>query len=120
MKPDEHEICLCFHVPMNKLVSYYHLHHPAVASQLSECQGSGTGCGWCVPFLERLHEKLAAGEEPDLGMSAEEYRQHRQEYKQAKRAAQAAALEPPPIAADAIELDLEKNYREIPESDKLS
>jgi bacterioferritin-associated ferredoxin len=28
-----------------------------VPSQLSECYGAGTGCGWCRPFLKRLMEQ---------------------------------------------------------------
>jgi bacterioferritin-associated ferredoxin len=34
---------------------------PAVASQLSECYGAGTGCGWCRPFLRRLHQQIVVG-----------------------------------------------------------
>jgi NAD(P)H-nitrite reductase large subunit len=75
------EVCLCFHVHLSKLVKFHRLHKPRVASQMSECYGAGTGCGWCVPYLERLHEQLERGEQPDLAtMDQEEYQQLRQEY----------------------------------------
>ena len=33
---------------------------PKVASQLSECGGAGTGCGWCIPFLKQIHQQVDA------------------------------------------------------------
>ena len=54
MEADDH-VCLCFHVSLRKLVNYLERERPRVPSQLSECLGAGTGCQWCVPFLERLH-----------------------------------------------------------------
>jgi NAD(P)H-nitrite reductase large subunit len=64
------EVCLCFRVTKRKLVNYVRTRRPLVASQLSQCGGAGTGCGWCVPFLKRIFEQgqAAAGE-----VSAEEY-----------------------------------------------
>lgn len=56
MEPDD-ELCLCFHVTKRKVEQYLRKHRPVVASQLSECFGAGTGCGWCRPFLQRLHEQ---------------------------------------------------------------
>jgi bacterioferritin-associated ferredoxin len=47
-------VCLCFRVSKRKLVKHLRLYRPQVASQLSECGGAGTGCGWCVPYLKRL------------------------------------------------------------------
>ena len=46
MDPDQ-ELCLCFHVSQRKVVNYLKREQPAVASQLTECLGAGTGCGWC-------------------------------------------------------------------------
>ena len=60
MRPDD-ELCLCFHVTRRKVENYLRLHRPRRASQLSECYGAGTGCGWCRPFLLRLFEKAQAG-----------------------------------------------------------
>lgn len=53
MDPDQ-ELCLCFHVSLRKVQNFIRLEKPKVASQLSQCYGAGTGCGWCRPFLRRL------------------------------------------------------------------
>ena len=54
MKRDD-PVCLCFHVTRRKLENFTRVHQPAVASRLSECGGAGTGCGWCIPLLKRIH-----------------------------------------------------------------
>ena len=51
---DDEDLCLCFHVSRRKVQQYIRAEKPTVTSQLSECYGAGTGCGWCRPFLERL------------------------------------------------------------------
>lgn len=51
------DLCLCFHVTKRKVVNYIRIHRPVKASQLSDCFGAGTGCGWCRPFLQRLMEQ---------------------------------------------------------------
>jgi hypothetical protein len=112
--PDR-EICLCFHVPLAKLLAFARRRDVRVASQFSECHGAGTGCGWCVPHLQRLHEQLARGEEPDLGMSIEEYRARRLEYHKTKK----PMIPPPPDADGPIEMDLEELLDSIPEEEKL-
>jgi NAD(P)H-nitrite reductase large subunit len=61
---DDDEICLCFHVSKRKVVQYIRVERPKIASQLSQCYGAGTGCGWCRPFLKRLLEQ-ATGESSD-------------------------------------------------------
>lgn len=50
------EVCLCFHVSKRKLLSYIRINKVRMrrASQLSECGGAGTGCGWCVGYLKWL------------------------------------------------------------------
>ena len=53
------EVCLCFRVSKRKLLQHLRVVQPVVASQLSECGGAGTGCGWCVPFLKKLFEQNA-------------------------------------------------------------
>ncbi len=55
MKPDD-ELCLCFHVSWRKVLNYLRIHKVKHASQLSECYGAGTGCGWCRKQLIRLTE----------------------------------------------------------------
>ena len=63
MELDE-ELCLCFHITRRKVANYIRIENPKVASQLSECGGAGTGCGWCRPFLERM---LACSQNKELG-----------------------------------------------------
>lgn len=55
------QVCYCFHVTRRKLLNFIRVEQPRVASQLSECGGAGTGCGWCIPFLKELFEQSAAG-----------------------------------------------------------
>ena len=78
MDPDDF-VCLCFHVPKRKLENYLRIEKPNRASQLSGCQGAGTGCGWCVPFLERLFQQAQTYEPADLP-DASEYAAARQSY----------------------------------------
>ncbi|HEY6563041.1 MAG TPA: (2Fe-2S)-binding protein [Pirellulaceae bacterium] len=53
MEPDD-ELCLCFHVSRRKVWNHIRRERPQKPSQLSECHGAGTGCGWCRPYLEKL------------------------------------------------------------------
>ncbi|MCA9187680.1 MAG: (2Fe-2S)-binding protein [Pirellulaceae bacterium] len=88
MEPDE-DLCLCFHVSRRKVTNFLKVHRPKRLSQLSECYGAGTGCGWCRPFLQRLFEQtqengprpsdLREAESGDLP-SAEDYARSRQIY----------------------------------------
>lgn len=87
MEPDD-ELCLCFHVTRRKVDQFLRANRPAVASQLSECFGAGTGCGWCRPFLKRLHEqslKDVPGGASESFPTADEYSAARQSYRDAKR-----------------------------------
>jgi bacterioferritin-associated ferredoxin len=70
---DDAKVCYCFRVTRRKLLSFIRVERPRVASQLSLCNGAGTGCGWCVPSLKKLFD----GEAVNLG---EEYAAGRQEY----------------------------------------
>ena len=72
MQPDDN-VCLCFRVSQRKLVTFLKREKPRVPSQLSNCLGAGTGCHWCVPFLEELYRQWSDGEEPNLPMAPEEY-----------------------------------------------
>ena len=73
------ELCLCFHVRKRKVVNFLKVNRVRRASQLSECYGAGTGCGWCRPFLVRLFEAHVA-EQPDDLPSANEYSHSRADY----------------------------------------
>jgi bacterioferritin-associated ferredoxin len=98
------EVCLCFHVTRRKVTQFVRVNRPERASQLSECFGAGTGCGWCRPFLEKIFEQQraqaampnavvnpaanqtegASDELPD----ATQYAQSRAAYRAAKKSAQ--------------------------------
>jgi NAD(P)H-nitrite reductase large subunit len=53
MGPDD-RICYCYRVSLRKLVNFARRERPRRASQMSQCLDAGTGCGWCIPFLERI------------------------------------------------------------------
>lgn len=74
------ELCYCFHISKRKIVNYLRLRRPRRPSQLSECGGAGTGCGWCVPHLKRLFDAAnsAASVPEDDGVSVQDYAQGRQ------------------------------------------
>lgn len=57
MQPDD-DLCLCFHVPWRKVINYIRIHKVQVPSRVSECQGAGTGCGWCRVFIEQLVQRI--------------------------------------------------------------
>ena len=60
------ELCLCFHVTQRKVINFLRVERPQRASQMAECFGAGTGCGWCRPFLKKLFDaaqkQAASGE----------------------------------------------------------
>jgi NAD(P)H-nitrite reductase large subunit len=75
------EICLCFHVTQRKLLSFIRVQQPRRASQLSECFGAGTGCGWCRPYLRQLFaDTVGAGASAASLPDRDEYAQQRSEY----------------------------------------
>ena len=73
------KVCLCFHVTRRKLVNYVRIHKPVVASQLSQCGGAGSGCGWCVPFLKQIFRQGTEAVELEQ-LTADEYAQRRADY----------------------------------------
>ena len=75
------ELCLCFHVSKRKVINYLRLERPQRESQLADCHGAGTGCGWCRPFLKKLYEasKNETEASPDLP-SADKYAAGRTSY----------------------------------------
>ncbi|MGB1930618.1 MAG: (2Fe-2S)-binding protein [Mariniblastus sp.] len=92
MKPDD-PVCLCFHVTRRKVVNFIRIEKPSRPSQLSQCFGAGTGCGWCRKYLERLLEqeksqppssanvdKTETSETGSLEVSFEEYARQRAKY----------------------------------------
>jgi bacterioferritin-associated ferredoxin len=81
MDDDDH-VCLCFHVTRRKVMQFIRAEKPRRTSQLSECYGAGTGCGWCRPFLQRMMDESdpAKAELP----SAETYAEKRAVYRKKK------------------------------------
>ncbi|WP_437194256.1 (2Fe-2S)-binding protein [Planctomicrobium sp. SH527] len=95
MKPDD-LLCYCFHVTKRKVLSYLRVHKPRRPSQLSECGGAGTGCGWCVPYLNKCFKQYEqANQAEDIDISASEYASARASYIEKKNSAKddAAAAE---------------------------
>lgn len=81
MNPDDH-VCLCFRVSKRKIVNYCRREKPAVASLISECLSAGTGCGWCVPYLKRLHQQVKDNQpNPDLPVNPQEYAHKRARFR---------------------------------------
>ncbi len=79
---DTDDVCLCFHVPLGKVKSFIRREDPPVASLISECLGAGTGCGWCVPVLKKLHRQHAAGEPMEVRVDPGAYAGGRRSYRQ--------------------------------------
>lgn len=81
MGPDD-KICYCYNVPYRKLWSFARREPLQRPSQMSQCLGAGTGCGWCIPILQRIFEnaRQADNTAPELEMTPEEYAERRQAY----------------------------------------
>ena len=78
---DDDELCLCFHVTKRKVKNFIRVHRPRVASQLSECGGAGTGCGWCRKMLHRLLEEARGTEQASPWPDRETYAAERAVYR---------------------------------------
>ena len=92
-------ICYCFHVPKRKIVNFIRITRPRRASQVSECGGAGTGCGWCVPFLKKFFAE-GSGEVVDGAaikeLTPQEYARQRGDYiSDGGGTAPAGAIPPP-------------------------
>lgn len=90
------KLCYCFHVSRRKVLNHIRIHQPRVPSQISECGGAGTGCGWCVPFLKKCFETVRTGESAQSISIPEDYAQQRAAYIRAGRGTPAAGAEPLP------------------------
>ena len=97
MKPDD-TLCYCFHVSKRKVLNYIRINNLKRASQLSDCNGAGSGCGWCVSYLKRCFAE-ANGDPNAFGdVNVEDYARGRGDYIQAgKGKPPAGAIPPPPI-----------------------
>ncbi|MEP0843828.1 MAG: (2Fe-2S)-binding protein [Phycisphaerae bacterium] len=81
MGPDD-QICYCYHVPYRKLWHFARRQELQRASQMSECLGAGTGCGWCIPILKRIFDAARSrqSEGPAIDMTPQQYAEARQAY----------------------------------------
>ncbi|HEX3147160.1 MAG TPA: (2Fe-2S)-binding protein [Gemmataceae bacterium] len=96
MDLDDH-VCLCFRVSRRKLESFVRVHSPRVPSQLSECGGAGTGCGWCVPFLKQIFNRAAAAGRTELEtLTHDEYERRRAGYIREGKGTPPPGAEPKP------------------------
>ena len=92
------KVCLCFRISKRKLVNYLRRELPRVPSQLSECGGAGTGCGWCIPFLKQLfrQEMLTAVDGTVSELTATEYARQRANYIRVEKKIPPPGAEPLP------------------------
>ena len=60
MNPDD-KICYCYGVSYRKLFNYARRHGLIKPSQMADCLGAGTGCGWCIPILKKIFESAGRG-----------------------------------------------------------
>lgn len=81
MKTEDH-VCVCNRVSLGKLQAYLQREKPTVASQLSDCLDAGTSCGWCVPFLKKMHKQFCDEVPIELSVDHERYVERRKAYKQ--------------------------------------
>jgi bacterioferritin-associated ferredoxin len=110
MSPDE-ELCLCFHVSWRKVINYARIHQVKLPSQLAECGGAGTGCGWCrgamVRIISRMQTKAPDATEIERWLREDfpahsDYKQNRSDYiKASERQADASRQAPPEPESDA-------------------
>lgn len=100
-------LCYCFHITKRKIVNFIRVTRPKRASQLTECGGAGTGCGWCVRFLKKSFEQSQqASSLGDDGLCAADYARQRAAYirsGQGKPAPGAIPLPPEPSGSTSEE-----------------
>ncbi len=82
------DVCYCYHVPLRKLRNFARRAKPKRPSQMTECLGAGTGCGWCIPILKKIFDHCQnenADIENIVDMTPEQYAQARQNYRQSSQ-----------------------------------
>ncbi len=97
MQPED-TVCYCMHVSLRKLTHFARREQPACASEMANCLGAGTGCGWCVPILERIVEDARAGRDTEIHQTPEQYAAARKAYRATGLRAPSASA--PPASGD--------------------
>lgn len=77
------DICYCYRVSLRKLVNFARRTQPQRPSQMTECLGAGTGCGWCIPYLKRIAQDPERFESGDI--QVQDYADQRKTYIQTKQ-----------------------------------
>jgi bacterioferritin-associated ferredoxin len=78
----DHKLCYCYGISKRKIVNFVRQTRPRRPSMISQCFEAGSGCGWCIPFLVKIHRQVLAGEPVgDDGLTPEEYEGMRRKYR---------------------------------------
>ena len=94
-------LCYCFHISQRKILNFIRIHQPRRASQISECGGAGTGCGWCVPYLKQCFAESTGASGDSLGaLTPEDYARQRAAYIKEGKGTPAAGAIPLPDDVD--------------------
>lgn len=94
------ELCLCFHVTRRKVENFIRVEQPRAPSQIADCFGAGTGCGWCRPFLRQLWEQARGRGEVVALPTPEEYARGRGGYVREGKGTPPPGATPPPSASE--------------------
>ena len=98
----DYTICYCFHVSKWKILNYIRIHQARRPSQISQCGGAGTGCGWCVSYLKRYFEESSpTGESATEAITPDEYARQRAAYIAAGKGRPPAGAMPLPDSPEA-------------------
>jgi len=67
------------------VLNFLRVEQPRRLSQMADCHGAGTGCGWCRPFLKKLFQAAQEKSQLDSGAipklpAADKYAQERSKY----------------------------------------
>ncbi|HIA27424.1 MAG TPA: (2Fe-2S)-binding protein [Planctomycetes bacterium] len=102
------KVCYCFRVSRRKLLNFTRQTQPPRASQLSECFGAGTGCGWCIPYLIKIHrDVMSDGVLEAEDISPAEYERLRLDYQQQVAAGDLEKNRHDKNRGDALDCDLD-------------
>ena len=78
------KLCYCYSISKRKIVNFVKQTRPPRASQISACFEAGSGCGWCIPFLVKIHRQVMSGAEVEADdITPAEYEAMRKGYRAA-------------------------------------